>query len=297
MNRSKIGCNNLLYKCFLLPYFILTNYNLIEYSYNTLVDAYFFVANKSHHYNTTQFIMKKIILGICLLFSALVSQAQTADEIIAKHVAATGGSAWDKLKTIKMDMSMTSQAAPGMAIPMSMTVVHKKAMRMDVSLMGMTQSSCINGDKGWANNPFQGQMDAEPLTADQVKEMKEQTDLAGHLNGYKEKGYTAEYIGKEDVEGTELHKIKLTLSPTHTQYSLIDPESFMEVKQISVVTVDGKEVTSESVMSDYKTIEGITMPYTIEQNNPMMGATVMKVTKLEINPSVDEKIFEMPAKK
>jgi hypothetical protein len=297
MNRSKIGCNNLRYKCFLLPYFILLKYDLIEYFYNTLADGYFFVANKSHHYNTTQFIMKKIILGICLLFSALVSHAQTADEIIAKHVAATGGSAWDKLKTIKMDMSMTSQAAPGMVIPMSITTVNKKAMRMDVSLMGMTQSSCINGDKGWANNPFQGQMDAEPLTADQVKEMKEQTDLAGHLNGYKEKGYTAEYLGKEDVEGTDLHKIKLTLSPTHTQYSLIDPESFMEVKQISVVTVDGKEVTSESIMSDYTTIEGITMPYTIEQNNPMMGATVMKVTKLEINPTVDEKIFEMPAKK
>ncbi|MEY3240402.1 MAG: hypothetical protein RIR11_1840 [Bacteroidota bacterium] len=241
--------------------------------------------------------MKKIILGICLLFSAFVSHAQTADEIIAKHVEATGGSAWDKLKTVKMDMSMTSQAAPGMVIPMSITTVHKKAMRMDVSLMGMTQSSCINGDKGWATNPFQGQMDAEPLTADQVKEMKEQTDLAGHLNGYKEKGYTAEYLGKEDVEGTELHKIKLTMSPTHIQYSLIDPESYMEVKQISVVTVDGKEVTSESMMSDYKTIEGLTMPYTVEQNNPMMGATVMKVTKLEINPSVDEKIFEMPAKK
>lgn len=241
--------------------------------------------------------MKKLFFGICFLFAALLSQAQTADEIISKNVAATGGAAWDKLKAMKMDMSMTSQAAPGMTIPLTMTTVHKKAMRMDVTLMGMTQSTCVNGDNGWSTNPFAGQMDAEALTADQVKELKQQTDLAGYLNGYKEKGYTAEYLGKEDVEGTELHKIKLVISPTHVQYSLIDPETFMEVKTISVVTADGKEVSSESMMSDFKTVDGLTFAHTIEQNNPMMGPTVMKVTSLIINPEVDEKIFEMPAKK
>ncbi len=241
--------------------------------------------------------MKKLIFGICILFSVAFAQAQSADDIISKHVAATGGSAWEKVKTMKMDMSMTSQAAPGMTIPMNMTFVHKKAMRMDVTVMGMTQSVCINGDKGWGNNPFAGQIDAEPLTADVVKEMKDQTDLAGHLNGYKEKGYTAEYLGKEDLEGTDVHKIKLVISPTHIQYSLIDPETFLEIKNISVVTADGKETTSESVMSNFKTVDGLTMAHTIEQNNPMMGATVMTVTSLVINPEIDEKIFEIPVKK
>jgi hypothetical protein len=239
----------------------------------------------------------KFIFSICILFATTFAQAQTADEIINKHVAATGGAAWDKLKAMKMDMEMTSQAAPNMKIPMSMTIIHKKAMRMDVTVMGMTQSSCLNGDKGWANNPFAGQQDAEPLTADQVKAMQEQTDLAGHLNGYKEKGYTAEYLGKEDVEGTELHKIKLVISPTQTQYSFIDPESFMEVKTITVMVVDGKEATSESVMSNFKAVDGLTFAHTVEQNNPMMGPTVMNIVSLVINPVVDEKIFEMPAKK
>lgn len=241
--------------------------------------------------------MKKLLFAFTLLLTAFVAQAQTADEIIAKNIAATGGAAFDKLKSMKVEMSMTVQAAPGMVIPMTMTTVHKKAMRIDVSLMGMTQTTCVNGDKGWGNNPFQGQMEAEALTADQVNELKLQMDLKGHLNGYKEKGYTAEYLGKEDVDGTELHKIKLVMSPTHTQYYLIDPETFLDVKSISVITVDGKEVQSETTMSDFKTVDGLTMAHTIEQGNPMTGATVMKITSLVINPEVDEKIFEMPAKK
>ncbi len=241
--------------------------------------------------------MKKVLLGICILFTAVLAQAQTADEIIAKHIAATGGKAWDAVKSIKMDAKITAQAAPGMEIPMTMTVLNKQALRMDVTVMGMTQSSAINGDKGWANNPFSGQMDAEPMTADQVKEMKEQTDLAGHLNGYKAKGYTAEFLGKEDVDGTEAYKIKLVISPTNTEYALIDPETFLQLKSTSVVTVDGKEVTSESVMSNYKTVGGVMVAHTIEQNNPMMGASVITFTTIEVNPTVDPKIFDMPAKK
>jgi Outer membrane lipoprotein-sorting protein len=241
--------------------------------------------------------MKKL-LSISLFFLfAIALQAQTAEEIVAKHIAAMGGANWEKVKTLQMDIKMTAQAAAGMEIPIKMTVVNKKAMRMDVSLMGMTQTMCVNGDAGWANSPFQGKMDAEPMTADQAKDMKEQTEVAGQLYNYKEKGYTIEYLGKEDVEGTECYKIKLVISPTKTQYSLIDPETFYEIKNITVSMVDGKEQKMESVSSDFKTIEGLVFAHTINQSNPMMGPTVMTVNNVTINPPVDNAVFEMPAKK
>ncbi len=238
---------------------------------------------------------KALISGIlCLL--VFTAQTQTADEIIANHLQAMGGNAWETVKTMKMESKVSVQAAPGMEIPMTMTVVNQKAARVDVSVMGMTQSTCVNGDKGWANNPFAGQMDAQALTSDQVMEMKDMTDLSGSLYNYKAKGYSVEYMGKEDLEGTELHKIKIVKSPTKIEYALIDPQSWYQIKNITASIVDGKEISAETIYSNFKQEAGVVFPYTIEQNNPMMGASVTSVTAIRINEAVDEKIFEMPAK-
>jgi hypothetical protein len=241
--------------------------------------------------------MKKTLLSAFLFVLVFAAKAQTAEEIVAKHLEAMGGDALGNVKTMKMECKISVQAAPGMEIPMTMTVVNNKAARIDVTVMGMTQSTCINGDKGWANNPFAGQTDAEPLTADQVTEMKDMTDLSGSLYNYKAKGYTVEYVGKEDLEGTEVHKIKIVKSPTKTEYALIDPENWYQIKNITVSTVDGKEITAESLFSNFKKEGALVFPYTIEQNNPMMGTSVTTVTAIKLNEAVEEKAFDMPAKK
>ena len=241
--------------------------------------------------------MKKALLSGMLFLLLFAAQAQTADEIIAKHLEAMGGEAWETVKTMKMECKVSAQAAPGMEIPMTMTVVNNKSARVDVTVMGMTQSSCIDGDKGWANNPFAGQMEAEPLTADQVAEMKDMTNLSGSLYNYEGKGYTVEYLGKEDLEGMEVHKIKIVKGPNKTEYALIDSENWYQIKNITVVTVDGKEETAETKYSNFKKDGALVFAYTIEQNSPTMGASVTTVTALKINELVDEKIFDMPAKK
>ncbi|MCC6460612.1 MAG: hypothetical protein IT260_09100 [Saprospiraceae bacterium] len=240
--------------------------------------------------------MKNALLPVLFLFLAVSAFAQTADEIIDNHLKAIGGKAWENIKTVKTDAKITAQAAPGMEIPMTMTIVHNKAARIDVTVMGMTQSSCINGDGGWANNPFMGKTEAEPITADQAKEMKEMTDLSGSLYNYKAKGYKVEYVGQEDLEGTEVHKIKVEHSPTKTEYVLIDPSNWYQIKNITVTTVDGQEVTSESMFSNFKEVSGVIFPFTIEQNNPMMGSSVVTVTNVAVNEPVDEQIFVMLAK-
>ena len=43
-----------------------------------------------------------------------------------------------------------------------------------------------------------------------MKESVDQYDTQGSLVDYKAKGHSVEYLGKEDVEGTEAHKLKLT---------------------------------------------------------------------------------------
>ena len=241
---------------------------------------------------------KTLFFAAFSLFFAAFGQAQTAEEIITKHIAATGGSeAWAKVATMKSEAKISSDGAPNMTITMSMTVVRDKAVRMDVSVMGMTQSSAVSGDKGWSTNPFQGKTDPEPMTADQAKSVLEMADVDGALIGYKEKGYTVEYVGTEDVDGTETLKIKVDKGNKKVEYCFFDPANYYQIKSIQVEEVDGKQVEAATVYSNFKTQDGLVMPFTMQQANPMMGNSTITMDSVTINPTVDEKIFEMPAKK
>jgi outer membrane lipoprotein-sorting protein len=241
--------------------------------------------------------MKKLFFfALALIFSYTSAQAQSAEEVVAKHLAAIGADKWANVKSIKMDAKISSEAAAGMSIGWAMTAVRDKSARMDVSVMGMSQVVVISGDQGWATNPFAGQNDPEPMTADQVESMKEMTDIDGALVGYKEKGYTLEYVGTEDVDGTDAIKIKINKGKK-TEYSFFDPQSYYEIKNVDVEEVDGKVVESSTTYSNFKTQDGITMPFTMQQGGGPMGASTITVSSVTFNPAVDEKIFEKPAKK
>lgn len=241
--------------------------------------------------------MKKVLLSALLLvaFGAFAT-AQTAEDIIAKHIKATGGDNWKKVEAVKMEATVAADAAAGMSIGWTMTAIRDKAARMDVSVMGMNQTTVVNGDKGWSTNPFMGQTDPEPLTSDQVKSMMDQTDIDGTIIGYKEKGYKVEYVGKEDVDGTEALKIKVDKGGGKLEYLLYDPSSYYEIKNIRVDNVDGQEIETATVFSNFKAVEGITMPHTMQQVNPMMGNTTITLSKITFNPVLDMKIFDMPKK-
>jgi hypothetical protein len=237
---------------------------------------------------------KTLVLSFFALLSTFAN-AQNAEEIVAKHLAATGGDKWTAINTVKMEASIASAAAAGMTVTWSMTAKRDQAMRMDVSVMGMTQMVGIKGNEGWSTNPFAGQNDPEPLTPDAVESMKEMTDIDGVFVGYKEKGYTLEYVGTEDVEGVEAIKIKVNKGKK-TQYSFFDPENYYEIKTINVEEVDGKSVESATLFSNFKTFEGVVMPYTIQQAGGPMGSSTITVTSVAFNPAVEDAIFEMPKK-
>ncbi len=241
--------------------------------------------------------MKKTLsfAGLLLFFTGF-AQAQNAEEIVAKHIAAIGGDNWMKVEAVKSEAKISADGAPGMSIMMNMVAVRDKSLRMDVSVMGMTQTTVINGDAGWSTNPFMNQMDPEPLTADQVKMMKDMTDVDGSLIGYKAKGYTLEYVGTEDVDGTEAIKIKVNKGGKRSEYSLFDPKTFYEIKKINVEEIDGKQMETATVYSNFKNQDGLVFPFTIQQADPSMGGSTVTITSIAINPLVDMKVFEVPTK-
>ncbi|MEO7174633.1 MAG: hypothetical protein ABIV51_02335 [Saprospiraceae bacterium] len=222
-------------------------------------------------------------------------RAQTADDIIEKHLQALGGKAKiAEVKTLLIDG--TIPVAPGLDIPFKMSLAFGKGMRMEVEFQGKKQIVALNGDMGWKIDPFSSGLsdpDPEPLPADMVTEMKPQLDQGGDLYEYKAKGNKVEYVGKEDVEGTECYKLKVTRTDGITIFYLIDTETNYDIKIIQKVKLDDKETESTSLKSDFRPLSnGYIMAFNVNNEGQ-----IIQFTKAEINPIFDAKLFEMPAKK
>jgi outer membrane lipoprotein-sorting protein len=238
----------------------------------------------------------KTILTLALFAAGIqLSTAQTADEVINKHFEAMGGK--DKIANIKtLKMVCSVEIAPGMKAPITMYFVNNQSMRVEVEVQGMKILSAVDGDSGWSINPMSGKKDAERMNADEIKESKDQMDLSGALFNYKEKGHSVELLGKEDMEGTEVYKLKILKKSGDIQYDYMDAETYLLLKETTTHKFKDKETSGDVIFSDYRKVDGIMFAYSME--NRETGAAqgqALKVESVEINPAIDKSMFKMPA--
>ncbi|HEX2224931.1 MAG TPA: outer membrane lipoprotein-sorting protein [Thermoanaerobaculia bacterium] len=243
----------------------------------------------------------------CLLLAGLAgaasfappAQAQTLDELIQKHVQAVGGK--EKLDAVQgVRMTGRMSMMQGMEAPFVLEIQDPNKMRMDITIQGMTLIQAYDGKTGWRVVPFGGNTDAEDMSAEELKQMERQTsNFVDLLTDYKARGYEAELVGKEDVEGSPAYKIKLTAKDGETVQVFLDAEQYLPIKMLARVKAQGgQEVEVESALGDYKEVGGVLFAHSIQSKSAMMpGTATMTIEKIEVNPELAAARFEKPAKK
>ena len=242
----------------------------------------------AYKYNIMKLI-KHLSFAVTGLLLAAMSFAQTADEIVAKHITAIGGvDNWKKVNNMRQEATLSVQ---GMDIPVVITAVHNKATKQEYTVMGMTGYSIITSEGGWNFNPMQGQTKPEPITQDELKYGKDNLDLQGDFVDYKAKGHTIQLMDKEDIEGVECFKIKLSRKSGNESIFFFDPKTYYIVRTSSKMSANGQEVESVVNMSNYQKLpEGIVIAYTIESTAVPAPITV---TKVIVNGKIDEAVFKV----
>lgn len=239
-------------------------------------------------YNIMKLIKHLSFAVVGLLLSAM-SFAQTAEEIVAKHITAIGGADnWKKINNMRQEATLSVQ---GMDIPVVITALHNKATKQEYTVMGMTGYSIITSEGGWNFNPMQGQTKPEPITQDELKYGRDNLDLQGDFVDYKAKGHTIQLMDKEDIEGVECLKVKLTRKSGNESIFFFDPKTYYIVRTSSKMSANGQEVESVVNMSNYQKLpEGIVIAYTIESTAVPAPITV---TKVIVNGKIDEAVFKV----
>jgi outer membrane lipoprotein-sorting protein len=240
---------------------------------------------------------KKVLLSLCAVALLTVSAfGQTADELLEKNLKAMGGK--DKLKAVQ-SMRLTGKMKMGpMEAPFTMTKARPNDMRVDFTIQGMTGTQAFDGTTGWLLMPFTGNKDPQKMTEEMLKDTRAEADFDGPTFDYKAKGNKVEYTGKEDVQGTPAYKLHVTTKDGKESNVYLDAETYLVIRTEATRNVQGQDLEMETSIGDYKTVDGLTFPYSMESHvkgKEGMGGQAITVEKIELNPKVDTAMFAMPA--
>ena len=240
--------------------------------------------------------MRKVwILAAALLFAvSMQAENLTVEQILAKNAEAKGGI--EKLRALKSIRYSGKMTMGPMEAPLTMVKARPEKMRMDFSIQGMTGTSAYDGTNGWSVMPFMGKKDAEAVTGDQLKDLKEQADFDGPFIDPEKKGYKIELLGEGEAEGAKVYKLKLTRDGNETVV-FIDAESFLDIKAESKRKMQGQEVEMSTSYGNYQEFGGILFPTSIEvKANGAPAGQNITFDKIELNPDVTDETFAMPKK-
>jgi outer membrane lipoprotein-sorting protein len=235
-----------------------------------------------------------LLASLTVILTPVLS-AQTVDDIIAKNEQARGG--LDKIKAVQSIRSTgTMSMGGGMEAPGMMIQKRPDMARLEFTVQGLTAVQAYDGKTAWQIMPFMGKKDPEVMSADDKKDIEENADIDGPLVDYKSKGNKVELLGKDKVEGTDAYKLKLTLKNGDVITDYLDADSFLEIKQETKRMIRGSETEVESSLGDYKEVNGLMLPFAIE--NGIKGSQEkekLTLSKIELNIPVDDSIFKMPS--
>ncbi len=235
---------------------------------------------------------KSTAIFISFLITISFVNAQTLEEVLNNHFEAVGQ---DKL--VKVDAVTTTGKINqgGLEIPFSQFSMRPGYVRTEGTFQGMMFIQTYNGTEGWNLNPFTGATEAQPMTDDEMKGMRIQADMDGLLWNWKEKGHQGTLEGKEDVEGTECYKVKLTTKDGDIINYFIDSETYVILRTNSKMKVQGNEVEADTYFANYMQADGIAFPGKIENRFNGQTALTISVDNVELNPQIEKTKFDKPA--
>lgn len=220
--------------------------------------------------------------------------AETADELAAKCVQALGGI--DHIQSVRTLRRSGRAVRPGGA---DQVIVYENArpdrVREEVHRQGMVGVNAWDGKVGWRIQPWQGKKDPEPLGEGELKALLEDADFDGPLVRYREKGNTLALLGRDEFEGTEVFKLRVT-EPHGAEYVyFLDAETFVPIKIDTKRTVRGAERRFETLLGNYKQVNGWYLPYAIEVGEKGADTRLEKVyDTIEANVPLDPSRFAKP---
>ena len=244
--------------------------------------------------------MARLIAGVTLmLLSATPAIAQTADEIVEKHLAAIGGR--DALGRIRTRISTGKVTVTTPVGDLTGTVEafakapdkSRTLVKVDVSALGagiVTNDQRFDGTIGYVIDTLNGDRE---ITGAQLDALKNNGFPTAWLD-YKARGHVVSVVGKEVLGDRPVLVLEVTPKAGPKARSWMDAETYLVLK--TSVTVDVPPLGAvEQIMEfgDYRTVDGVKVPFLVKSSNSVQTVTGV-LSDVQHNVEIDEASFTKP---
>ncbi len=212
------------------------------------------------------------------------AKTYTAEELIEKNLEARGGA--DKLRAVETArMAGKLRFGGGIEAKNEIYAVDGKKIRFELSLQGMTAINAWDGNDAWAVQPFQGRRDPQKTSVDDAKGLILAADIIGPLLDWKAKSSKVEYLGTEDIDGTDAHKIRVSYKNGDSRVVFLDPDHFLEIRVEDHQFIRGQEQVGSADVGEYVLVDGVYFPF---EQGPLQIETIT------LNKPIDDALFAFP---
>jgi hypothetical protein len=237
--------------------------------------------------------MNKLVFSFTLAFLMLIipnTVAQTLDHVLERHFSASGQEQLSRISTVRLSGKAVQM---GMELPYMQIQKRPNLMYMELEIQGTTMKQAFDGKEGWSVEPWMSPAPRE-LIGPELGNLKRMADIDSELVNWQEKGHELELAGIEPSDAGGYFKLRLSKEGGEVYHYYIDTGSYLLHKMVTSSNFEGNVVDGETIMSDFRDVNGISVPFRVEMRYGGRILMTNIITKVEFDVMIDEDFFSMP---
>lgn len=237
---------------------------------------------------------RRLIFFLIIFSLSFYVKAQSAEEIISKYIAFTGGEhQWEKITTI---VTSGTYNYGGIEFPFTAYSKAPNLYKFIVPFKGKYYAQAFDGTKGWKIDAFKNETKKTLLTGKDALAMANEADveLESAFINYKSKGHSAVLEGTDKVDSLPCFKIEFIRNTGDTETYYFDTLNFSLVKKRAISkNSEMQGATLNTFYSNYREVGGIKIPF-LAVSKTDEGQIILTITikKAELNVPINNAEFE-----
>ncbi len=214
--------------------------------------------------------------------------------LAAKVAGAMGGLA--KLQTVKsVRVSLSESEGSGPATPLDVTLAFPDRMHVVVHTPNGELTVVTSPDAAFMSMAGMGTRSMPPAQKDEMMAQlhHDLVYLAQHVD---DPAITFTANGTEKIGDVQAAIVDVGGAVPWVRW-YVDPQSGRVLREDYKGLGQSGPFDGETELSDWRTADGLTLPYGHKNRQNGNETSTVNVTKVEINPAVDAKLFDKPAEK
>jgi hypothetical protein len=212
------------------------------------------------------------------------------EEILDKYVEATGGKAAYEKCTNRVVHATIEVLGVGIKGKVTTYSAAPAKVYTETNLPGLGKfEEGTDGKVAW---------DLNATTGPRLKEGSEKTNALRRADFYGELNWRKHFkkvvgVGEETVDGKPCYKVELTTPDDQIKTRYYDKATSLLVKSTGVEKTAMGEFKVEALMSDYRNVDGVKIPFKSRQKF-LSNEMIVTMDKVEHNVKLPENRFDLP---